>query len=76
MEIFICTQLLFLSKAIWIRNEIYLAPALAAELMLSHLVAAQAVKLICHESPQEPRAKPDIPWDGTKHRTSQRERRC
>lgn len=37
MEIFICTQLLFLSKAIWIRNEIYLAPALSGELMLSHL---------------------------------------
>lgn len=61
MEIFICTQLLFLIQATWIRNEFYLAPALAGELMLSHLVAAQAVKLICHELPQEPQAKPSTP---------------
>lgn len=58
MEIFICTQLLFLSKAIWIRNEIYLAAAPAGELMLRHLVAAQAVTLTCHPAPQELWVKP------------------
>lgn len=76
MEIFICTQLLFLSKAIWIRNEIYLAPALAGELMLSHLVAAQAVNLTCHQPTEEPGAKPGTPRGGTKRPTSRREWRC
>lgn len=75
MEIFICTQLLFLSKAPWIRNEIYLAAALTGELVLSHLVVAQAVKLICHPLPQEPGAQPGtLGW----HRAPQcpREQRC
>lgn len=74
MEIFICTQLLFLSKALWIRNEIYLAPALAGELMLSHLAAVRAVKLICHELPQEPWAKRGTSRGGTRQPRSIPER--
>lgn len=38
MEIFICTQLLFLPKVMWIRNGIY--AVLAGELMVGHLAVA------------------------------------
>lgn len=44
MEIFICTQLLFLPKAMWIRNGIY--AALAGELMVGHPAVAPSVKCL------------------------------